>query len=216
MNPTDQLTADDIILDLLIEGVEPTHQNLVAAIAAHPQHRDALVEFFASLAVQSALEDDLQVDGCGMERFANIGVSHALELHHRRQSNVGERQAPPVATVRLSNILRERGITELALAARTGLDEGLVMKLDLRRISSPRPMELFRRLGDALDVPPAHVVSAATGPPISSSRGNLRKAKGRVQVLTETFEQAINGSNLPDETKAYWLRLLADEAEPKA
>jgi hypothetical protein len=91
-----------------------------------------------------------------------------------------------------------------------------VMKLDLRRISSPRPMELFRRLGNALDVPPAHVIAAATGPPISSSRGNLRKAKGPIQVLTGSFEQAIKGSTLPDDMKAYWLGLLADEAEAKA
>src|SRR5258706_11680249 len=105
MSRTDQPAADDVILDLLMGGVEPTHQNLAAAIAAYPQHRDALVEFFASLAVQSALEEHPQGDGCAMERFANIGVSHALELHHRRQSKVGGRQAPPVATARLSKLL---------------------------------------------------------------------------------------------------------------
>ena len=34
MNRVDQPTADDVILDLLIDGVEPTHENLVVAIAA--------------------------------------------------------------------------------------------------------------------------------------------------------------------------------------
>lgn len=57
--PTEaQIRADDVILDLLIDGVEPTHENLVVAIAAYPQHRDALVAFFANLAVQTALKDE--------------------------------------------------------------------------------------------------------------------------------------------------------------
>jgi len=69
MNRVDQPTADDVILDLLIDGVEPTHENLVVAIAAYPQHRDALVAFFANLAVQTALKDEpVQVGDADIDR----------------------------------------------------------------------------------------------------------------------------------------------------
>ena len=53
-----QTTADDVILALLIDGIEPTHENLRSAIAAHPQHRDALVTFFANLGVQTAMDGE--------------------------------------------------------------------------------------------------------------------------------------------------------------
>ena len=84
MNRVDQPTADDVILDLLIDGVEPTHENLVVAIAAYPQHRDALVAFFANLAVQTALKDEPAPSSCSVEQFANIGVSRVLVRHGRR------------------------------------------------------------------------------------------------------------------------------------
>lgn len=54
---SDEPTADDVILDLLVDGVTPTHANLTAVIAAYPQHRAALVEFFTNLAVQTAMQD---------------------------------------------------------------------------------------------------------------------------------------------------------------
>ncbi len=212
MTHIDRPTADDVILDLLVEGVVPTHENLVAAIAAYPQHRDALVDFFATLGVQSQLGPETVSDGCAKERFANIGVSRVMGLRHRRSQQHVERRASPPA--RLSRLARQRGLDEASLAARVDLDEGLVMKLDLRRIRHPWPMKLFERLGVELEVPPAHVIAAATGPPIASSRGNLRKARGEIQVDTESFEEAIRASSLSEDLKAYWLSFLADEDEP--
>jgi hypothetical protein len=68
---------------------------------------------------------------------------------------------------------RQRGLSEANLAARVGLDELPIIKLDCRRIPAPRPMQMFERLGEVLGVPPAYVISAATGPPTAASRGNL-------------------------------------------
>ena len=137
MNRVDQPTADDVILDLLIDGVEPTHENLVVAIAAYPQHRDALVAFFANLAVQTALKDEPAPSGCSVEQFANIGVSRVLVRRHEAQGQTstdiddtsGEieiKSMPP----RLSQLIRARGLTEDEVAVRVGLDAGLMMKLD--------------------------------------------------------------------------------------
>lgn len=215
MNPMNHPTADDVILDLLVEGVEPSHENLAAAVAAYPQHRDALVQFFAAHAVQSALGPETPSDGCSAERFANIGLSRVLELHHRRtQAAQGDVGSTTSTEARLSALAKQRGLDDAALAERVGLDEPLLMKLDLRRISGPRPMELFRRLGAVLDVPPTYVIAAATGQPIASSRGNLRKARRPVQITTETFDEAIRASSLPEHAKAFWLGLPADEDVP--
>lgn len=218
MNHTNLPTADDVILDLVIEGVTPTHENLAAAVAAYPQHRDALVDFFAGLGVQLALESEPLSNGCARERFASIGLSHVLELHHRRMLGAaadGGTQVAPVSD-RLSHLARTRGMGMSDLAARVGVDDSVVMKLDLRRITGPRPMEIFRRLGAELEIPPAHVIASTTGQAIPSSRGNLRKARGAIQVATESFEQAIRQSSLPEEAKTFWLGLLANKEEPKA
>jgi hypothetical protein len=215
MSRTQRPTADDVILDLLVEGVEPSHENLVAAIAAYPEHRQALEDFFASFAVQTAIGAAAPSAGFPAERFANLGVSHILGLRHRRVSMARERQAAAAPTMRLSQLLKQHGLTEATIAMRAGLDEGLVTKLDYRRIRVPWPAELSRRLGEALEIPPAHVIAAATGPPIPSSRGNLRKAKGPIQVRSESFEEAITASTLSAEQKAYWLSLPVEEVDPR-
>lgn len=223
MSRMDQPAADDVILDLLVDGVEPTHENLMVAIAAYPQHRDALVEFFANLAVQTALNDDSASSGCSVEQFANIGVSRVLAHRHDapRQASTGvddsseeldTKSMPP----RLSQLIRASGLTEDQVAVRVGLDLGLMMKLDRRRIVGQRPMEMFRRIADELRIPPAHVIASVTGVPITSSRGNLRKAKGQIKIETETFDVAINASTLSDDLKAFWLQRLADVDEPMA
>ena len=223
MSRMDQPTADDVILDLLVDGVEPTHENLMVAIATYPQHRDALVAFFANHAVQTTLKDEATPSGCSAERFANIGVSRVLAHRHDapRQaltgtdSKSGEQEAK-LLPQRLSQLIRASGLTEDQVAVRVGLDSGLMMKLDRRRIVGRQPSEMFRRIGDELHIPPAHVIASVTGPPIASSRGNLRKAKGQIKIETETFEAAINASTLSDDLKAFWLQRLADLDEPTA
>jgi transcriptional regulator with XRE-family HTH domain len=223
MSRMDQPTADDVILDLLVDGVEPTHENLMVAIAAYPQHREVLVAFFADLAVQTALMDGMTPSGCSAEQFANIGVSRVLSRRHDaalqaatdgRSKSGGQETAPLPA--RLSQLVRAKGLTKEEVAARVGLDLGLKIKLDLHRIPAPRPMEMFGRLAEELGVPPAHIIATATGPPLSSSRGNLRKAKGPIKIEPETFEAAIRASTLSDELKAYWLARIADADEPTA
>lgn len=223
MNRMDQPTADDVILDLLVDGVEPTHENLMVAIAAYPEHRDELVAFFANLAVQTALNEEPTPSGCSVEQFANIGVSRVLAHRHDalRQASTGvddkseeleTKSMPP----RLSQLIRASGLTEDHVAERVGLDSGLMMKLDRRRIVGRRPMEVFCRIADELRIPPAHVIASVTGAPIASSRGNLRKAKGQIKIETETFEAAIKASTLSDHLKAFWLQRLADADEPTA
>lgn len=213
MSRMDQTTVDDVILDLIVEGVEPTHAKLAIAIAEYPQFQEELEEFFATLAVQTALEAEPEAVGAPVEHFANIGVSRVLE-HNFRAS-----QAPASPTAaqskRLSRLIRDRGRDPDEVAVKVGLDAILLRKLDRRRIRGGVPREAYDRIGLEAQIPPAHVIASVTGPPISSSPGNFRKAKGQIQVGTETFEDAIRSSTLSDELKAFWLSLIADKDHPK-
>ena len=190
------------------------------AIAAYPQHRDALVAFFAVSRRSNSFEGRVAPSGCSVEQFANTGVSRVLAHRHDapRQTSTGEsgQQEAEPPPPRLSQLIRASGLTEDQVAVRVGLESGMMMKLGRRRIVGRRPMEMFRRIADELSIPPAHVIASVTGAPIASSRGNLRKAKGPIEIETETFEAAINASTLSDDLKAFWLQRLADADEPTA
>ncbi|CAN7609046.1 hypothetical protein LJR164_004450 [Phenylobacterium sp. LjRoot164] len=213
MSRMDQSTADDVILDLIVEGVEPTNANLAIAIAEYPQFRDELEAFFATLAVQTALEAEPEAVGATEEHFVNIGVSRVLE--HNFQARQASASQSASQSKRLSRIIQDRGRDLDEVAVKVGLNPPLLMKFDLHRIHGAVPIEVYDRLGLEAEIPPAHIIASATGPPIPSSRGNLRKAKGPIRIETETFEEAIRGSTLSDELKAFWLGLIADKDHPK-
>jgi hypothetical protein len=209
----DQTTADDVILDLIVEGVEPTHANLAAAIAEYPQFREELEEFFTTLAVQTALAVQPEAAGATVEHFANIGVSRVLEHNFQMRQAFALQSA--AQSKRLSRLIQERGRDPDEVAVKVGLDPNLLRKLDRRRFRGDVPREAYDRISLEAQIPPAYVIASATGPPISSSPGNFRKAKGPIQVGTETFEEAIRGSTLSDDLKAFWLGLIADKDHPK-
>lgn len=213
MSRMDQTTADDVILDLIVEGVEPTHANLTAAIAEHPQFREELEEFFAALAVQTALETQPEAAGATVEHFANVGVSRVLQHSFKaRQASASHSAAH---SRRLCRLIEDRGRDPDDVAVRVGLDSNLLRKLDRRRIRGGVPREAYDRIGLEAEIPLAHVIGSAKGAPISSSAGNFRKAKGQIQVRTETFEDAIRSSTLSEELKTFWLGLIADPDHPK-
>ncbi len=213
MTHPNDISLDDLLFDLQANGVEPTHANLLMMIEQHPQHRDALIAYFAAAAADLGPEDDDQ-PARGAEHLVNRGVSRGLNLLHARTSGAA---ASPSTAARLSALARRQGLTTAALAARAGLDEMIVVKLDRRRIR-PRtvPMEAYDRLGGALGVPAAAVIASATGPPIAASAGRLMKAKGPLVRNTESFREAVEKSAMPDDVKAWWLGLAAGEDDPEA
>ncbi|ALL13177.1 hypothetical protein [Caulobacter henricii] len=213
MSRMDQTTADDVILDLIVEGVEPTHANLATAIAEYPQFREELEQFFATHSIQTALEAEPEAVGTTVKHFANIGVSRVLE--HNFQARQASASQSAAQSKRLSRLIQDRGRDPDEVAVKVGLNPALLMKFDLHRIHGEVPVEVYDRLGLEAEVPPAYVIASATGPPIPSSRGNLRKAKGPIRIETETFEEAIRGSTLSDDLKAFWLGLIADKDHPK-
>ena len=47
------------------------------------------------------------------------------------------------------------------------------------------------------------------GPPLRTAAAGLRKARQKTELPTETFEQAIRESTLPDVDRVYWLSIIA-------
>jgi len=213
MTSPHDITLDDLLFDLNADGVEPTHANLLATIARHPQHRDALIAYFAAAAADLGAEDDDQ-PAADADRLVNRGVSRALNLMHARTAagTATPSVAPGPPAPRLSALAKRQGFTTADLATRVGLDEMIVVKLDRRRIR-PRtvPMAAYDRLGRALGIPAVEVIASATGPPIAASAARLMKARGPLTRNTESFREAVEKSAMADDLKAQWLALAPEE-----
>jgi hypothetical protein len=217
MTRPNDISLDELLFDLQMDGVEPTHANLLALIDLYPQHRDALVAFFAAAGADLESEDDDQ-PARNVESFVNRGISRALNLMHARAPEPPPHHEPAAeasAAPRLSALARRRGLSTAELAMRVGLDEMIVVKLDRRRIP-PRtvPMAAFHGLSQELGVLTVEVISSATGPPIAASAGRLMKAKGPLVLNTETFREAVEKSTMSEDAKAHWLALAPDADAP--
>jgi hypothetical protein len=188
--------ALDELLDLIVlEEAEPSYVALVRWAERYPEHADAITEFFASWAVQAELPLITSVD---QERLANLGVSHALNILHRRRTAPSPSQSRP----RLISTARALGISEDQLAERVLLDTSVLLKLDLRRLARV-PRTCLEQLADALSTVPDQIAEMTSGPPLAS--GARYKATHKPVPTMEDFADAIRTSSLPDEAKRYWL-----------
>src|ERR1043165_5003452 len=129
MNLEDVL-FEDVLDALMTEEPEPSYEALVLWSARYPQFRVELTPFFAQWSHQAERDDEADVDE---ERLGNLGVSHALNLLHRRQE-VASKTESPKTIPRLLKFARDRGISGDSLGCAVRLDLQLVRKLDLRRI----------------------------------------------------------------------------------
>lgn len=209
---------DDVLVAMLDEDVEPTHDQLLVWIDRFPHLAEDLADYFAAWAVQ--LEAEESTARINAEHFANIGVSHALNLLHTRQARARSAAASSAASVhasrRLSAIASSRGLDDRQLADRVGLDEPLIMKLDRGRISpiSDIPRRLVERLSQALGEAATEIWAAIQMGPTAASQGAMLKSKGRAVIAVESFSQAIEASSLSPEKKAEWLAATAEATGP--
>lgn len=206
------LTFDDIVIFLLEENVVPTHEHLVQWIRRYPQFSEELADYFAEWAVQEEMGDD-DVAESRSERFTNVGVSHALNILHARKAKVTP--APETKAMTLAQLCKAAGLSFASLGQRIGLDEELVMKLELCRIVlSGIPRRLVRRLAETLGVSIAEIWHVLSAPPRVTSKGGLQKSRHRAQIKTESFEDAIRASSLSLETRNEWLRSIDEGTGP--
>jgi hypothetical protein len=203
-----RILLEEILDSLVVEESQPTYAALCRWSDRYPEHREALADFFAAWAVQAELPQEIEVDE---DRLANLAVSHALDIVHRHEEE-GRRTATPVrARLRLLAAARAAGFSEEELARRSGLDDTLIAKLDLRRLVGV-PRLCFERLAMALHVVVDQVTAMVTGPPLAAA-GVRHKSKRRPSPVTEDFVDAVRNSTLPDKAKESWLRAVAAERE---
>jgi len=212
MTVSNHLTLEDVLIAIVGDDGEPSHENLVCWTRRYPKFSGQLTDFFATWAEQEEAEPgECRV---ATERVASLAVSHALNLLHAREMQNVNATEPQLR--RLSQVARQRGLSDADLAGRCGFDEGIIVKLDRHRIVpiTDIPMVGIQRLMAALSESFDRVLDLISGPPIAMSAGSLRKARGPAVLNTETFSQAIQASKLPDDKKQDWLRLPGYSSHP--
>jgi hypothetical protein len=201
------ITFDDVVDALLLEEAEPNHAVLLRWSERYPEHRADLADFFAIWAVQCELPQTIEVDKA---RLANLAVSHALNLLHRRQEEAQTRAPIERNPPRLSAMIQAAGISEEVFAERTGLDETLIIKLDRRRISGRFPSLLFERMANVLATTATWARQIVHGPPILAP-GVRHKAQQKPQAVTEDFVAAVRASSLSEEAQQAWIDAVGEE-----
>jgi hypothetical protein len=202
------LLLEDILDALVLEEAEPSYAALIRWSERYPEHRDALVEFFATWAVQAELPPETAIDE---QRLASLAVSHALDIVHRQSETLTVAPKVSGAPARLIEAARAVGISEARLAARVGLDTTILKKLDLRRLTRI-PRTCFERIATELGTVAERIQEMATGPPLKAI-GVRHKAKRRPSLVTEDFADAIRNSSLPNDAKRFWLEAVAAERQ---
>ena len=185
-------TLDDVLNAVVVEEPEPTYEALTRWIAQYPEYRDALARFFATWALQETHPDDTRIDEATL---ASRATSYALDLLHRRDARA------------LLDVARDGGVSPQELAARTGLDDSIVHKLDRRRLRDV-PTTCVTRIADVLRVPPTRVGTMVTGPPLVAAGGRY-KAKSKPAAVAEDFASAVESSTLSEEGKRFWRSEIA-------
>jgi hypothetical protein len=202
---------DDVLDALMLEEPEPNYEALSRWSARYPEHRDALATFFATWAAQAERPQETLVD---QVRLANLSVSHALDILHRRDDSAKRSMKADGKTARLIATARRAGLTPEELARRSQLDVSIVEKLDLRRITGGIPQLCLEWLAAALGMMRTEIEEMSTGAPLMSA-GAHYKASSKPTPTTEAFAEAVRASALPDETKRFWLDTMADEEASK-
>ncbi|RUL84031.1 hypothetical protein [Tautonia sociabilis] len=203
-NHQDKLEA--IIDEMLLEDPETSYDTLAKWCARYPEHRDALTRFAATRAVQKSLPEGSQIDEA---RITSRLMSHALSIMHRQ--GAAARDTAEAVTTRLCEAITESGIPEEEFSRRCNLDETLIAKLNRRLIPvASIPRVAFELIASTIAREVAFVRAMLTGDPIPLG---AHKSRSRPAARTEDFLDAVKSSNLSEEAKSEWIRII--EAERK-
>ncbi|OCJ08641.1 hypothetical protein A6U86_27390 [Rhizobium sp. AC27/96] len=212
MTTNQNVTFDDVLTFLLEEEVTPTHANLMHWIARYPSFANELTDYFAEWAVQSEM-GDAETEQSRVERFANIGVSRALNLLHARQVKSASMTVKQPRT--LAQLSGAVNMTFAALADVVGIDEEIITKLDLCRIPAKEiPRNLAESLAHFLNATIHEIWTSLSFAPRPTSARALQKSRKPAVIKTETFKEAIEASSMSPAQKDAWLRSINQGTGP--
>lgn len=198
---------EEVLNAVVIEEREPDYDVLLRWSDRYPQHRDALARFFATWAIQREMPTDAGVDE---SQLASLAVSKALNILNQQESKTNA-ATPKAHKNRLLAVCKATGVSAQELADRVGLDQSIIAKLDLHRISEI-PQICFQRIADALHTSVDSVRPLITGPPLLPS-GARYKSRARPRPEMEDFAAAIRSSSLSRDLQKFWLDAIAQERE---
>lgn len=207
---------DEVLDAVMREEETPAYEVLKRWAARYPEFGDELASFFATWAVMMHEADAAgvdNVDNAGERGLASRIVSYAMGKIHAQQSTSDDAVSSP-GPVRLLSYARSLGLSPLELAARTRLDEDIVVKLDLRRLTGV-PDLCLALIQSAVGPVKSSLRLMLTGPPVLAV-GASHKARQRPVPVTEDFLAAVGRSSLSEEGKEFWKAVVAAERLGKA
>ena len=204
-NEYKHILLEDVLDELMLQEPEPSHDVLMNWIERYPEHREALARFFATWAVQKELPGQVAVNEA---RVGNLMVSHALNILHRQESGYTT-DSEATASSRLSDAITASGMSEEEFASRCNLDDSIIAKFD-RRLIRPAsiPRICLERMGRALGRAAAVIITMVSGGVI---RLHSYKSRRPPESKVEDFLDAVETSDLSDETKRQWAQAVDAE-----
>lgn len=190
----DPIPLDELIDTIVLEEEAPTYTALVRWTDRYPAHADRLMSFFATWAIQESQPDDAEVDESSL---ASRAASYALDALHQRDAQ------------RLLEGATRSAVSMEKLAERTGLERGILVKLDARRLTRI-PAACIDRLSAALGISVQRIVTMVTGPPLPYATVRY-KARSKPVAAVEEFAVAVEASNLSSDLKRFWRGEVARE-----
>lgn len=190
-NPT-ALALEDVLDRFQMEAVH-NGEVLARYIAAHPHFATQLVDLSRLIATPD-VDDPEPLSAIDQSR-----IDAAWIAHKAAEPELPQGPNPLDALV---------GATGRTLAARLGVPRQVVTCLRERKIDPSRtPRPVIRILGDALNIPEAHVIAAMRQPPALAA-GRSFKADGKPGAAIQVpFEQVLIEAGVPEADR---VRLLAD------
>lgn len=206
--PFNQL--ENVIDQIMLEESEPKHAVLMRWVARYPEHRDGLVRFFATWAVQAKSNEAVAVDE---DLAGSRMVSKALNFLYQ-QSLPSPACSGSATPQRLCRAIKSHGLTEQEVRERCQIDDSLLAKLDLRRINvGSIPRKLHQLLADVLRRPLDDVRRLLAGDPVPAA---ANRSRSKPAIKTEDFLDAVRTSDLTNDLKAAWAAAVAAEAKTRA
>lgn len=205
MNRKEHVTFEDILDEIMLQESEPTHEALLRWSNQYPEHREELAEFFATWAVERESDERPAIDE---DLVASRMVSHALNLLYQ-QAHSAAKETQASTETRLHRMVKVSGLTEEKLMAECDLDETLLAKLDRHLIVFESiPRICIQKLSQALQRAVGEVSRALMGDPIPLGS---HKAKGKPVGRQELFLDAVATSDLAENVKKEWERVVSAE-----
>ncbi len=204
MTESHQDKLEAVIDEMLLEDAEVSYETLARWCERYPDLRDDLARLAAILAVQQAMPDGPEIDDA---RVASRLMSRAISIMHGQAAD--KKEAKGVATLRLLGAVAESGIDEGEFSRRCKLDDTLVAKLNRRLIRTTSiPQAAFDLIAATLAREVGFVRHVLAGEPVVL---RAHKSSSQPTARTEDFLDAVNSSNLPEEAKREWHRIVENE-----